>query len=830
MGILFSGKHLNPCGACSLCKQVKSPKMPPSGQGGKRTLIIGEAPGKVEDEQNKQFVGESGELLNNCLSDLGYNLDEDFYKINSINCRPTTPDGKANRPPTSKEIEYCNPYLWEVIEELSPSVIFLMGDSAIEAFFLNRPDKVFSDKSISRWNGLIFPDPITKAWVIATYHPSFILRSPDYKSIFVNNIREGIEAISIEEENGRPEFPEWEKNVEKLFEYDECISFLKSVLNKKEKIISVDYETSSKRPFYEGSKIWTVAIGTKDKGYAFPLYYPGHWNTKQRATIIYLLQQILNSQEIEKCAHSIQMEEIWSRLSLNVSVPNWIMDTMVLSPILFERVGIASLDFQVFINWGYTYGFDIEPFKKEVLGTHLNRMHEVPLSKLLDYNGLDAFFTRRLYGVNRKLLDTQPKKKIAEELFLDGIKCFVDMEETGISVDKKYYEETYKKLAKRIELLTETAQKTKEGSFFKKKTGREIITFDKEKNKVSLSNKDLSELFFKMLKVKSLKVTPKGGFSVDEDVLSRLKLDLSEKLTKIKKLEKMRTTYILGISKYAIEREGGYKIHPSFNLHIVRTFRSSSDSPNFQNIPIREEEAMNTVRKGIIPLPGYQIGWADYGGHEVRLIACYSKDPILCKVLKENGDVHQEWSDFLGVKRDDSKSGFVFPLIYGSYYISIHKDLISRGYVDLKERTVQKAEIEFWKKYAGVKLFQDNLIKFYKEHGYIEMFHGFRCGGVLSRNQIVNSLIQGSAFHLLLWSCIRLNKIRKEEQWRTTIPGQIHDEIFFNIYPKEEDYVKETTESVMTKQILEAHPWICVPLVSEFGSLPINKPWIKEKK
>ena len=118
----------------------------------------------------------------------------------------------------------------------------------------------------------------------------------------------------------------------------------------------------------------------------------------------------------------------------------------------------------------------------------------------------------------------------------------------------------------------------------------------------------------------------------------------------------------------------------------------------------------------------------------------------------------------------------------------------------------------------------------YERDGVVSMFHGFQRQGHLSRNQIWNTSIQGTAFHLLLKSYIKLNDIRKEENWQSKIIGQIHDEIRSSIHPDELDYILQMHQWVMAEWIRQEHPWIIVPLEVEFKLTKVDKPWATEKK
>lgn len=416
--------------------------------------------------------------------------------------------------------------------------------------------------------------------------------------------------------------------------------------------------------------------------------------------------------------------------------------------------------------------------------------------------------------------------KSAYELFHRGLLCFSDMEDAGICIDKDYYERTYDRLTKRIEFLVRKVDDFDEAKLFKDRTGQSIIYFD---SKLHISHFDLSKLFFQFLGMKPIKFTEKEGVSSDDEVLTKIGTPFAQAILKIKKLEKNRVVYIGGIKNLAtLDEDGLWKIHPSFNLHIARSFRSSSDSPNFQNFPRHDSESMKLVRSGIIPRPGRKLAQADFGGHEWRIMACYSRDPQMIRELKHGYDPHQPWADFLNVKRHDAKNGFTFALAYGSYYENIWNDLVSRGYTDLKKQRVKEAENEFWSKYKGLKRWQDELVRSYFRSGYVEMLTGFRLYGYLRKNQIINSPIQGTAFHLLLWSCIRLNEVRKAEGWKTQLVGQIHDELVVDMDPSEENHVRRTIERIMVEETRQAFPWLVVPLLAEYSSGEVDQPWIKE--
>ena len=129
-----------------------------------KLMIIGEAPGAKEDEIGEPFVGRSGKLLDKLLQNAGIDINQDVYFCNVVKCRPP-----KNRRPTKIEIQENLPWLYQQIKLVNPSVIVLVGATALEAIL-----KIKSRISILRgkwidWEGKL---------VMPVFHPSYLLRNP----------------------------------------------------------------------------------------------------------------------------------------------------------------------------------------------------------------------------------------------------------------------------------------------------------------------------------------------------------------------------------------------------------------------------------------------------------------------------------------------------------------------------------------------------------------------------------------------------------------------------------------------------------------------------
>ena len=129
-----------------------------------KLMIIGEAPGAKEEEIGEPFVGRSGKLLDKLLQNAGIDINQDVYFCNVVKCRPP-----KNRRPTKIEIQENLPWLYQQIKLVNPSVIVLVGATALEAILkIKSRISTFRGEWID-WEGKL---------VMPVFHPSYLLRNP----------------------------------------------------------------------------------------------------------------------------------------------------------------------------------------------------------------------------------------------------------------------------------------------------------------------------------------------------------------------------------------------------------------------------------------------------------------------------------------------------------------------------------------------------------------------------------------------------------------------------------------------------------------------------
>lgn len=129
-------------------------------------LLIGEAPGQSEDQQGEPFVGRAGQLLNRMLQSIGMDR-QSVYIMNTVKCRPPN-----NRDPRVEEVEACSYWFDQQLRLISPKMICVLGRVAAQTI-LN------SDAPLGQLRGRWHEFRGIPVWV--TYHPAFLLRSPQQK-------------------------------------------------------------------------------------------------------------------------------------------------------------------------------------------------------------------------------------------------------------------------------------------------------------------------------------------------------------------------------------------------------------------------------------------------------------------------------------------------------------------------------------------------------------------------------------------------------------------------------------------------------------------------
>lgn len=367
------------CGKCGLYKTCQSPKMEPYGEGKKRVLIVGEAPGETEDARGRPFIGKAGLFLREALDSIGVDLDEDAWTTNALICRPPN-----NKTPDSKQIEYCRPNMTATLAKFQPRVVITLGRVALDSVLQGSWEDV---STLERWVG--WQIPLGPYWICPTYHPSYLLRMNNtliLERMFTSHLRA---AFAITEP---PETLNWLKDsIEILLDEDAVYEALRK-MDEQGGWASVDYETTCIKPEWPKARLVSCAVSNGERTISYP------WTEKTKlGTGIFL-----RSKQTRKIASNLKMEERWTLKEFGHGVSNWGWDTMLASHCLDNRTGICSLKFQALVQFGLpSYNRHIEPYLKNHKGPY-NRITEIDLRQLLFYGGLDSILEYMLAKKQRK--------------------------------------------------------------------------------------------------------------------------------------------------------------------------------------------------------------------------------------------------------------------------------------------------------------------------------------------------------------------------------------------------------------------------------------------
>lgn len=337
------------------------------------------------------------------------------------------------------------------------------------------------------------------------------------------------------------------------------------------------------------------------------------------------------------------------------------------------------------------------------------------------------------------------------------------------------------------------------------------------------SPKQVGEVLFDKLEIPyRWRKTASGKYSTDVEKLTELaeKHDIVKKILQYRKYSKLKSTYVDALPLMINPKTG--RVHSNFNQARAATGRLSSDKPNLQNIPIRDE-AGRKIRKAFEPRDEEHILLAaDYSQIELRLIAEISKDEAMLDAFIQGNDFHRAtaakvydtpYDDVTADQRRNAKT-VNFSITYGAGATNLSKQLgISRA---------EATELisNYFVQFAGLKQYMDDTVAYAREHGYVKTMLGRRrvLRDINSRNGLtrsnaermaINTPIQGTAADMIKIAMINIHKELQERKLQTKMILQVHDELVFDVYKPELDEVMAMVEQRMK----DALPGLTVPIL-----------------
>ncbi len=519
--------------------------------------------------------------------------------------------------------------------------------------------------------------------------------------------------------------------------------------------------------------------------------------------IVNIFKDVYESENIVKIGQNTKYDiEVLKNYGIEVKAPLW--DTMI-AHYLINPGRENNMDYMAETLLKYQTIHIEELIGPK--GPRQKNMRDLSPIEIRDYAAEDADITLRLKNV----LEPKLKEVGAEELFynieMPLVPILADMEYTGVKLDTKALDEVRLTFNERMIQLE-----------------KEIYELAGQEFNISSPRQVGDILFGKLQIIEKAKKTKTGQYQTSEEVLQQLssKHPIVEKILIYRGLKKLIGTYVDALPKLINPRTG--HIHTSFNQCVTTTGRLSSSDPNLQNIPVRGEDGKE-IRKTIIPEEGQEFFSADYSQIELRVMASMSGDENMIEAFTSDADIHAATSAKIfhkpieEVTKDERAKAkrANFGIIYG---ISVFGLAQNMGI----DRAEAKALIDgYFETFPGVQKFMEDSKKRVSEKGYAETLyhrrrylpdinsHNGTVRAVAERNAI-NAPIQGTAADIIKIAMIRIYKRFKEENIKSKMILQVHDELNFSVLPEEKFHVKQ----IVLEEMQNAAT-LRVPLIADCG-------------
>lgn len=502
--------------------------------------------------------------------------------------------------------------------------------------------------------------------------------------------------------------------------------------------------------------------------------------------------------------HNLKFDLLVAQNNFSLAPQKNIKDSMILAWLL-DSVMSVGLDNQM-ERW-----FKHKMIAFEDIVEKNQNFSNINLELASQYASEDAVASMCLYN---RLIEELEKKdlnhliQIAENIEFPLIFVLKDMENNGIKINIKWFNELKESLSKKLIQIQNNIYK--------------IVGYEFNLN----SPKQLAEILFERLGLTGLRQI-KGGFSTDEQTLENLLEDhpVIPHIMEYREIFKLKNTYIEPLLKL---HNSENKIHTSFLQTGTATGRLSSKSPNLQNIPVRTE-AGKQIREGFIISNEENILLSiDYSQIELRLLAHFCMDENLLNAFRNDKDIHMETAIKIFGEENASQKRFVaktinFGLIYG---------MGSRKLANTLKITPKEAKNyidSYFQSFPTVKNFLKTQEEEILRNGYAQTLLGHRryfdfanATEFMKQNYLregINSIFQGSAADLIKLSMLKIHEHFKSTEVKMLI--QVHDELIFEM-PKNK--VQEVSDKM--KDIMNNIYQLNVPLRC---GIAIGKNWAELK-
>jgi len=540
-----------------------------------------------------------------------------------------------------------------------------------------------------------------------------------------------------------------------------------------------------------------------EKGKAF--YVPFPESQEEAQVLVDKFKPFFENENIEKIGQNLKYDlKILS--NYGVTVKGKLFDTMIahylINPDMRHNMDILA---ETYLKYS--------PKSIETLigkkGKNQISMRQVPLEDIKEYAAEDADVTLQLKEIFTTELDKTETKKLFDEIEIPLVSVLAAMETEGIRLDTEFLSIMSKEMEIEIKSLEEKIYETAGEKFN------------------LASPKQLGDILFDKLKIGGAKQkkTKTGQYATGEEVLTYLANDnpIVKEILDWRQMVKLQSTYILALPEQVDKKT--LRVHTDYMQTVAATGRLSSNNPNLQNIPIRTERGRQIRKAFVARDENHTLISADYSQIELRIIAALSGEENMIKAFQDGEDIHKATAakvfdvpleEVSREQRSNAKT-VNFGIIYGvsAFGLSNQTSL---------SRSESAALIEaYYKTYPRLRSYINEQIEFAREKGYVQTILGRRryLKDINSANAVVrsaaernavNAPIQGSAADVIKIAMINIHKKLTEENWKSKMLLQVHDELVFDVHNDELEKIQPMIKHEMENAFIMA-----VPLEVELG-------------
>ena len=543
-------------------------------------MIVGEAPGREEDEQGIPFVGRAGRLLDQMLATAGIDRD-DVFVTNAVRCRPP-----GNETPSAGQIAKCRPYLEAEVAAVQPRFLLLLGGSALKS--------VTGAGGIMKERGR--PSAHGDTIVMPTLHPASIFYQESNRAIvqqdlryFRTLMRRGYIPLSTDTGINPILVDTWARVTELLAALTGLVSF--------------DIETSDLYPWK--GQITAIGFGTLHAQYILLVHHrDSPWS---RDDIENILAQAVD--RLDRCyliGQNAKYDQLWLQVKYGIKL--LLAFDIMLAHYLLDENQFHALEYiaRLYLN---APAWDIPLEAKQGAATD---------TEMAVYLAHDLLYPLRLFPLLNQQIAADPLlNTLYHHLLMPLANTFVRIEAHGAYIDFHRLKDAH--------------------TFLKDEIKKAELALRRFADINWASPLQVARVLYKKLNLRCKTFNKSGSPSTSESALNQLDHPVVSAIKRLRAARQEFGLFMKGWEPFLVPSrvDDGWRLHPSFKLSGTVTGRAAAEHPNLQQTTRNAR-----VRSLIKAPPGWELLEADLSQIELRIIAELSQDPTMLEVFRSGGDIH----------------------------------------------------------------------------------------------------------------------------------------------------------------------------------------------